>query len=66
MTKHEREMETLAVFVHGLLAGLHTLGAIYNWRKGNRVDTAMHGVAAVYDVWATSKHMRRIGNSCEA
>lgn len=64
MTKHEREMETIAVFVHGALASLHILGAIYNWRKGNKIDTVMHGVAAGYDVYATSKHMKRIGDPC--
>lgn len=60
MTKHEREMETIAVFVHGALASLHLLGMIYNWRKGNKIDTVAHCLAAGYDVYATQKHMRRV------
>jgi hypothetical protein len=59
VTKHEREMETIAVFVHGALASLHILGMIYNWRKGNKADVIAHGLAAGYDVYATQKHMRR-------
>jgi hypothetical protein len=63
VTKHEREMETIAVFVHGALAALHILGMIYNARKGNKLDTVCHGLAAGYDIYATQKHMRRCGNA---
>lgn len=57
-------METIAVFVHGALAALHVLGMIYNLRKGNKSDLVAHGLAATYDVYATAKHMKRIGAGC--
>lgn len=56
--KAERQMAELGVFVHGLLAGLHLLGAAYNLRRRNWFDVTAHLSAAVYDGWAVHKHMR--------
>lgn len=55
-----RELNVLGVFVHGVLAGLHALGIVYNVRRGNTFDVAMHSAAFTYDVWATFKHERAI------
>ena len=52
------EVEKLAVFVHGILAGFHLLGVIYNVKRGNNFDVAVHGAAVVYDLYAVSKHMK--------
>lgn len=68
MEKQEanRQMQELGVFVHGVLAGLHMLGLVYNARRGNWVDVTAHGAAAVYDVYAVSKHMKALEReSCE-
>jgi isopentenyl phosphate kinase len=56
-----RELETLAAVVHGGLAFGHALGLIFNIRRKNRVDAAIHGAALVYDVYACIKHARRRG-----
>jgi hypothetical protein len=55
----ERELETLACFVHGALAALHALGALYNARLRNHLDTAVHSLACAYDVHAALKHYDR-------
>lgn len=54
----ERQLQTLGIFVHGVLAGLHVLGIAYNAKRKNWFDVGMHGVAATYDVYAVAKHMR--------
>lgn len=58
----EREIETLAVFVHGALAFGHVLSLVYNLRRARRVDLDViaHGLAAIYDVAAARKHSRRL------
>lgn len=58
MSKHEQEIEILAVFVHGSLAALHGLAFFYNLRRGNTFDVVMHGAAFAYDLYATADHMR--------
>ena len=55
----ERELETLAVFVHGALFALHALGFVYNVRRGNRLDAAIHLAGVVYDGHAAIEHGRR-------
>jgi hypothetical protein len=57
----ERELETLAVFVHGLTAFGHALGVVYNYRKARRVDldVVIHAAALLYDVRAAVKHAGR-------
>lgn len=58
------ELDTLAVFVHGLTAFGHLLGVVYNFRKSRRVDrdVIIHAAALVYDVHSAIKHaVRRRG-----
>lgn len=57
---NDREIETLAVFVHGAAAGLHALGFFFNARRGQKFDAAVHALVFVYDVVAVVKHARRI------
>jgi len=57
---HSIEVDQLAVFVHGILAGLHLLGVVYNVKRGNVFDVAAHSAAFVYDVYATTKHVRGV------
>lgn len=66
MHDSERQLQELGVFVHGLLAGLHLLGMAYNLKRRNWVDVACHGGAAVYDIWAVSKHARALQPSASA
>lgn len=53
----ELQMAELAVAIHGILAAFHTLGIVYNARRGNRFDVLAHTAACAYDVWAVAKHV---------
>lgn len=57
MTRHQ-ELEKLAMFVHGMLAGLHLLGVVYNVKRKNYLDVTAHAAAFIYDIHAASKHSR--------
>lgn len=57
--KERKELEILACFVHGALAALHALGALYNARRRNHTDTAIHALVFVYDAHAAFKHYDR-------
>ena len=52
------ELHALAGFVHGALAALHTLGAVYNYRRCNWWDVAAHTAAALYDARSARHHHR--------
>lgn len=54
----ERQLEELALVVHGALAALHGLGILYNLRRRNWWDVCAHIGALGYDLWAADKHMR--------
>jgi hypothetical protein len=54
-----KEVEVLASFVHGALASLHALGAVFNIRRGNKADAMIHIFVFLYDLWATHEHTRR-------
>lgn len=56
--KEDQDIETLGVFVHGILAGLHCLGMFYNLRKRKYLDATIHGLALTYDAASAYKHMR--------
>ena len=43
----EKELNNLAVFVHGSLSALHTLGMIYNLKRKNYLASVIHGVTGV-------------------
>ena len=54
-----REIHILASFVHGTLVALHTIGIIYNIRRKNRIDTAIHISAAIYSLRAVAHHIKK-------
>jgi hypothetical protein len=56
--RQEAELEYLAIFVHGSLASLHTLGFIYNVRRRHWFQAALHAGVALYDFWASAEHVR--------
>lgn len=60
MSRTERQVAELGVFVHGMLAALHVLGIVYNLRRKNWWDVFAHGGAATYDAWAVTKHVKEI------
>lgn len=53
-----KEVHALAAVVHGALIALHTLGLIYNVRRKNRVDIAIHTFALGYSVRACTHHVK--------
>ena len=53
-----KQTEVLATFLHGNLFGLHTLGIVYNLKKRNYIDAAIHTVVGIYDLYATIKHYK--------
>lgn len=58
MRRSSPELHTLAAFVHGALVALHTLGALYNLRKGNRWQTVAHGAAIMFSAQSTLHHTK--------
>lgn len=56
--KADYQLQTLATFVHGVLAGLHALGIVYNVKRRNWFDVTIHTAAAIYDIHSVGKHMR--------
>lgn len=54
----EGSLQEIAVFVHGTLFGLHSLGVYYNLRRRRYMDAMVHAGVAVYDVISTFRHMR--------
>lgn len=57
-----RELDALAVFVHGVTAFGHALGVVYNWRTDRRIDrhVVIHSAAFLYDVYSAVKHAKRL------
>lgn len=58
VTREPPELHALACLVHGALAALHTLGAVYNYRRKNWTDVAAHVAAALYDARSARHHYR--------
>lgn len=56
----ERQLQTLGVFVHGVLFGLHALGVAYNLKRQNWFDVSVHTAAGGYDLWAVGKHVNAL------
>lgn len=56
------ELQALACFVHGALSSLHVLGVLYNVRRRNWWDVAIHSTVAVYDFRAAIHHGRQAIN----
>lgn len=57
MDKGEEQLQVLGAFVHGVLAAFHGLGIVYNLRKRNWKDAAIHSSVLVYDLYATKEHI---------
>ena len=55
-----KELEGLAMFVHGALGSLHLLGAVFNLRRKNWKDATIHTVVLTYDAHSAWKHYQRI------
>src|SRR4029434_10950314 len=58
LVRNPPELHALGCFVHGALAALHTLGAVYNCRRRNWWDVAAHIAAALYDARSVRHHYR--------
>jgi hypothetical protein len=58
VTREPPELHALACLVHGALAALHALGAVYNYRRKNWRDVAAHTAAALYDAHSAHHHYR--------
>jgi hypothetical protein len=58
LAREPPELHALGCFVHGALAALHTLGAVYNLRRRNWWDVAVHVSAALYDGRSAHRHYR--------
>jgi hypothetical protein len=58
LVREPPELHALGCFVHGALAALHTLGAVYNCRRRNWWDVAAHIAAALYDARSVRHHYR--------
>ena len=56
---NEKEIQTLAAFVHGALSSLHALGAIYNFKRKNYSAAMIHTAVGVWDCVATFQHIKK-------
>jgi len=54
----ERSSQELAGFAHGMMCGLHILGAYYNLRRGRIKGAVVHASIAAYDMVALYKHTK--------
>lgn len=59
MNAASRQLEELALFVHGALATLHLLAAVYHVRRKHRLEGALHLACATYDVVSAHQHLQR-------
>lgn len=62
MDKTRRELHVLATFVHGVLCSFHVLGALYNYKRRNYKQAALHVAVAGYDAWAVAHHHQEAKN----
>ena len=60
MSKGERDLQSLGVFVHGVLSAFHLLGLVYNFKRKNRFDCLAHASALAYDLYALRKHVKHV------
>ena len=58
MTTSNKEINSLAGFVHGALVALHTLGILYNLKRKHWYNVAVHGYALAFSLNATAHHAR--------
>lgn len=53
-----RELHVLGAAVHGFLAMGHAIGILYNLRRRQWKDAAIHAVVFVYDLGSAISHHR--------
>jgi hypothetical protein len=44
-----KELNNLAIFTHGTLFALHSLGMVYNLKKRNYMAACIHGATGAWD-----------------
>lgn len=54
----KNDLEEIASFVHGTLAGLHLLGVLYNAKRGNWWSVAIHASVFVFDTKSAIEHAK--------
>ena len=52
------EIHLFGLFVHGVLSAFHTLGIVYNVRRRNWWDVAIHTACVVYDTKSAIHHYK--------
>ena len=60
MSRAERHIAALGIFIHGVLTLGHAIGLVHNLKRRNWFDVAAHSFAMGYDLWATKKHMKQL------
>lgn len=56
----EKSSQELAGFTHGILFGLHILGAYYNLRRGRPKSALLHASVAIYDAVSLYTHSKYV------
>ena len=52
------ELDDLAMYVHGALAGLHVLGVLYNAKRRNWFGVLVHSAVLVFDTKSAVEHSK--------
>lgn len=60
MSDGRKEVHVLATGVHGALAALHVLGAVYNGRRGNRWQFFAHVAGVIFSVYSVGHHRKEV------
>tara|TARA_R110002051_G_scaffold96271_1_gene166276 strand:- start:162 stop:401 length:240 start_codon:yes stop_codon:yes gene_type:complete len=58
----EKSSQELAGFTHGILFGLHILGAYYNLRRGRKIGALIHTSIALYDAVSLYRHSKYVSD----
>ena len=58
MHNDSKDMHTTGAFIHGCLVTLHLIGVMYNLKRHNKLDVAVHGLAAAYSVHSALHHVK--------
>jgi len=66
--RDDRQLAEMGVAVHGILTGFHALGVLYNARRKNWPDVAIHTIGMLYSLNSIGKHVddcRRMRDVCD-
>ena len=55
----KREVEDLAVVVHGFLAFGHALALYFHLKRGRKAHATIHAVVLIYDLMGVRRHASR-------